>query len=204
MCFSATASYTASAALLLTSIVTLSKANTRQRMLAAMPLLFAIQQFIEGTSWQALNQGIQTQTSTYAYLFFVFVVWPLWIPVSIRSLCTNKRETKQLTIPILSGLVVALFAVVYLWYVTPKAFITCNSIRYIADLPSYVWIIGSIFYLIATITPFFIIKRKYFWLMGSTLAISYIASFLFYYQTMLSVWCFFAAFLSIFTLLIVW
>jgi len=204
MCFSATASYTASALLLLTGIVALSKSKSHMRMFAAIPLIFAIQQFTEGVTWQAIAKGESALTSTYAYLFFVFIIWPLWIPLATRSISSTNWELRLLTIPLAAGAFVAIFALVCAAYTTPIAAITCNSIHYVANLPTYAWTIGTIAYLIATITPFFIIQQRYFWLMGSALSISYIISFIFYQQTLLSVWCFFAALLSVLTLLLVW
>ncbi len=204
MCFSAAASYTASAALLLTGIVAMSKAKSRMRMFAAIPLLFAIQQFIEGITWQTLSKGGSALMSTYAYLFFVFIVWPLWMPLAVRSISTTKRELTLLNLPIAAGGFVAILALVYATYTTPLAAITCNSIRYISDLPTYLWNIGTVAYLIATITPFFIVQQRYLWLMGSALAVSYAISFIFYYQTLLSIWCFFVAILSVLILLLVW
>ena len=204
MCFSAAASYTASAALLLCGIIALNKAKSRMRMFAAIPLLFAVQQFMEGITWQAVSKGDSSPISTYIYLVFVFVVWPLWMPLAVRSISKTDRERMLLNIPLAAGGFVAILALVYAAYTTPLTVISCNSIRYIGDLPRYVWQIGTIAYLIATITPFFIIQRKQFWLMGSALAISYAVSFIFYYQVLLSIWCFFVALLSIFTLLLVW
>ena len=204
MCFSASISYTASAALLICGIATISKAKSHQRMFAATPFLFAIQQFIEGTTWQALYKGTSTTLGTYAYLFFVLIVWPLWIPLATRTISTNKREKLLLILPLIAGTFVALLALGALWYTVPQTEISCNSIRYIANIPSYIWITGMILYLFATITPFFIIRRRHFWLMGSALAISYLVAFIFYYKTLISIWCFFAALLSIFTLLLVW
>ncbi len=204
MCFSAAASYTASAALLLSGIIAMSKAKPRMRMIAAIPLLFAAQQFMEGITWQALAKGESAMMSTYAYLFFVFLVWPLWMPLAVRSASKTKHENSLLNIPIAAGGFVAILSLVCAFYTTPLAAITCNSIRYIPDLPPYAWKIGTIAYLIATITPFFIIQQRYFWLIGATLSISYIISFIFYYQILLSIWCFFAGILSILALLLVW
>ncbi len=204
MCFSAAASYTASAALLLTGAIAMSKAKPRMRMLAAIPLLFSAQQFLEGITWQALSKGESALMSTYAYLVFVFLVWPLWMPLAVRSLSTKKREIALLNIPIAAGGFVAILALVCIFYITPLAAITCNSIQYFTDLPPYAWKIGTIAYLTATIPPFFIVKQRYLWLMGATLAISYAISFIFYYPILLSIWCFFAALLSLLILLLVW
>ena len=113
MCFSAAASYTASAALLLSGVIAMSKAKPRMRMFAAIPLLFAAQQFIEGVTWQALSQGAPALMSTYAYLFFVFLVWPLWMPLAVRSISKTKREHTLLNIPIAAGGFVVILALVW-------------------------------------------------------------------------------------------
>lgn len=204
MCFSAAASYTASAVLLLSGIIALSKAKARTRMFAAIPLIFAIQQFTEGVTWQTLQAGGSALISTYAYLFFVFIIWPLLVPWAALSLSTSTRERKLLRLPLAAGGVVALLALVSALYITPITVITCNSIRYTADLPLAMGALGTIAYLIATIGPFFIVQQRHFWLMGSALTIAYLMSFIFYYQTLISVWCFFAALLSVLTLLMVW
>lgn len=204
MCFSATASYTASAALLITGLISLYKTKPRMRMIAAIPLLFSIQQLSEGITWQALSRGTSAQLSTYVFLFFVFIIWPLWVPLATRSIAHTAQERSLLNIPIVAGSYVAAFALLYASSIRPIAAITCTSIRYIEDLPIHLWGLGSIAYLIATITPFFIIRQRYFWLMGSALAISYVVTFILYHQTLISVWCFFTAILSILTLLIIW
>jgi hypothetical protein len=204
MCFSAAASYTASAVLLLCGIAAISKAKSRMRMFAAIPLIFSAQQFLEGVTWQALSRGESALISTYAYLVFVFLIWPLWMPLAARSISTTKRELTLLNIPLAAGGFVAIFALVCAAYTTPLAAITCNSIRYFTDLPPYAWKIGTVAYLIATITPFFIVQQRYLWLMGSALSVSYILSFIFYHQTLLSIWCFLAALLSILILFLVW
>ncbi|WP_420856726.1 DUF6629 family protein [Sulfuriflexus mobilis] len=58
MCFSATASFTASALLLPVGVYCLHEARQAKKpywLLAVMPLLFAIQQFLEGQRWLAVQ-----------------------------------------------------------------------------------------------------------------------------------------------------
>jgi hypothetical protein len=91
MCFSATASFVAGALLLPSGAATLAiawKKGQRQKLpLAAAPLLFGLQQTLEGMVWL----GIQTQpplattghpvgpvVAALAYLFFAYVFWPVW------------------------------------------------------------------------------------------------------------------------------
>jgi hypothetical protein len=57
MCFSAGASFGASAVLGAIGIVTLTKAKTTDQIpFASIPLLFAVQQAVEGTLWIGLTQ----------------------------------------------------------------------------------------------------------------------------------------------------
>jgi hypothetical protein len=56
MCFSATASFGAAVVLGTIGIVAMSKAGTKpQRLLAAIPLIFAVQQVTEGLIWLSVD-----------------------------------------------------------------------------------------------------------------------------------------------------
>lgn len=203
MCFSATASFSASALLLLCSIVTLKKATKAQRMFAAIPLIFAIQQFLEGRVWQSITAGFDPLSYAYGFLAFVFLVWPIWIPLSIIQMAPSAQEKKRLRFPLIAGIVIALITLAYLGIKTPSVLIACGHLRYTAAINPMLWIPGSILYLIATITPFFMVSIPRMAVMGTILALSYGVSFWFYFQNILSVWCFFAAILSAFILLII-
>jgi hypothetical protein len=202
MCFSASASFTAAAVLLLCGIAALIKAKKNQQYFAAIPLLFAVQQFIEGTIWQSITAGTSAQLATYAYLTFVYVVWPNWVPFSINAMSSTASEKRALFLPMIAGIAISILAISYLVVTTPVAAATCNNITYVADVPKWLWLPGSALYLFATIAPFFICKIKHLWLMGVGLAISYAATAIFYHAAILSVWCFFAAVLSVFVFII--
>lgn len=203
MCFSANASFTASAFLLLCSILTLKRAQPKQRMLAAVPLLFSLQQFFEGLVWLGLSSNNYPTMAMYSYLFFVDIVWPLWIPFSIRYATTNKAEKKAVRIPIIAGFLIAAITIIGFFTLPPTtAQIEHHHIYYAVPLPYWLQIPTSLLYLIATLVPFFIVKQRYFTLMGTMLAISYILSLIFFYHYHLSMWCFFVAVMSIFMFLI--
>ena len=85
MCFSATASFTAAAVLALTGVISVASAPKKRWLLFALiPFLFSLQQFFEGVIW--INGG----GSGNFFLFFAFVIWPIWIPVSL--LLIEKKE----------------------------------------------------------------------------------------------------------------
>ena len=83
MCFSATASFTASALLTPVGLYALRRtyqSDPRYLALAAFPLLFGIQQAIEGGLWLALEGRATLSTSTTAlgFLFFAYLLWPIF------------------------------------------------------------------------------------------------------------------------------
>src|SRR5687767_5665806 len=102
MCFSAGASFGAGIVLTVIGTISIKKAgSSSQLFLAGVPLIFAVQQVSEGFLWLALSNpayAFLQQFTTYAFLFFAQVVWPLWIPLSMMMAEENKKRRKILTI----------------------------------------------------------------------------------------------------------
>ncbi len=196
MCFSASASFTASAVLLLCSIATLSRAKKNQYMLAMTPLLFSIQQFFEGMVWLGTTSGNNPTLAAYGFLFFI-ISYPIWIPLSIRQMSSTQSEKNATNPSLIAGILLAIVVIGYYGMATPIIQVLNNHISYTVGVPTSFWIPATILYLFATILPFFVIKNRNLWILGTLLALSYAVSFFFYYQTILSIWCFFVAIISI-------
>lgn len=81
MCFSAEASFAASAAICAVGTLSVARAkNARQLPFAAIPLIFSLQQAIEGVLWIALSNpeySAWQSKAMYAFLFFAQVFWPV-------------------------------------------------------------------------------------------------------------------------------
>ena len=91
MCFSATASFTLSAALVPAGLMCLrqaSKLGTNWTALAVCPLAFAIQQASEGVVWLGLSQSDPQLANMGAlgFLFFSHFFWLVWVPLSVYML----------------------------------------------------------------------------------------------------------------------
>jgi hypothetical protein len=87
MCFSATASFTAGATLSALGIATLTQIRSRRELLlGSFPLLFAIQQFIEGLVWLTIDQ---TSLNTINSLLTVqlFILCSRTMACSLSSIC---------------------------------------------------------------------------------------------------------------------
>ena len=200
MCFSATASFTAAGILGVIGAATLSKAKPHYHMLAAIPLLFATQQLFEGFLWLSFSQPLFTpfaQIFIYGFLWFAFAVWPLWIPLSVIFTQTTPTKRSLLFGSLFAGVIATLALVFFVLKSGATASIMNHHIFYHVNIPEQLWIPVSLLYLAATIAPFFIASIKSAKIFGTLLAISYTVSIYFYYDTMTSVWCFFAALLSI-------
>jgi hypothetical protein len=199
MCFSAAASFTSAALLTVIGALTIKtvKAKT-QLMLALVPLFFAIQQASEGLVWLSLQQEAYASLqhlATYLFLFFAYIVWPAWIPLSVWLL--EKDKTRKQIIRFLAiggGLVSGYLASLLIIYpVAPT--ISNDNIVYAHDMPAYLtW--GYLLYTIPVIVPWFVSSIRYFWVFGVSVGAALLASYFFWHHAYGSVWCFFAALLS--------
>ena len=87
MCFSAGASFGASALLLGVGIGTIKKTqSSRMLAFASVPILFGVQQLSEGILWLSFTNPelVSWQnTSILIFLLFALVIWPVWTPFAV-------------------------------------------------------------------------------------------------------------------------
>ena len=84
MCFSATASFTAGAILVTAGVLTLRHVQSKSTFpFACIPLLFGIQQIVEGIVWTSFGSPILHTVATYVFVMFSHVLWPSFVPFSI-------------------------------------------------------------------------------------------------------------------------
>lgn len=91
MCFSANASFAASAFLVPAGLYCLKEARQIEKpywLFAVMPLLFGIQQLTEGQLWLALAAEDEAAQHSYAlgFMFFSHFFWLFWIPLVCYAL----------------------------------------------------------------------------------------------------------------------
>lgn len=198
MCFSAQASFIAGGGLVLLGGATLAIAKKENKMLATFPLLFGIQQISEGIQWLNLNAGTTSHAAGYFFLFFALIVWPLYVPIFVFIL-DKKRIIKWF---ILLGLSVAVYFA-YLMLAEPIVISITNScIRYNFNSP----LEDSVFfvYLTAIFGSLFMSSHKAFRWYGAAALIFAAISWIYFTLTFTSVWCFFAAVLSVIFLIYVY
>ncbi len=107
MCFSAEVSFTAAAILLpagVAAVLRAYKTDRRYIPIASLPVLFGLQQALEGAVWtSAGNQDMVAQFSL-AYMFFSWLAWPVWTPFSVYFLEPARRRPLFVILAILGGI----------------------------------------------------------------------------------------------------
>ena len=89
MCFSATASFTAGAALLAVGAYTMRQvARQAELPYASIPALFGVQQLVEGALWLTLPDGDAhlNDILTHIYALFSHILWPIFVPVAVLKI----------------------------------------------------------------------------------------------------------------------
>lgn len=200
MCFSAEVSFGASAVISTTGALTLKKSKTKgQKLFAMIPLMFGIQQFMEGCLWIALkNKGYAAleQIATYGFLSFAQLIWPVWIPLSIYAIEENPTRKKILAFTLVLGSMLFFLLGYRMAVYDVTAQIDNFHIFYtVGDFQSTNWWSG-IFYLLPAAVPFLISSTKQINILGILMIFMFVVAKIFYIKYMISVWCLFAALLS--------
>jgi hypothetical protein len=109
MCFSATADFAGSVVLGAVGVATLREVkNRRELLLAAMPCLFAVHEFIEGFVWLGLDGDLSQRVmhdAGAAYVLYAQGLLPFVLPLSVFLIEPTKRQrNRMLGFVILGGL----------------------------------------------------------------------------------------------------
>jgi hypothetical protein len=203
MCFSATGSFTLATVLAAVGVASIARAPTpSHRMFAAVPLIFAAQQAMEGVVWVTVGDpahGMLQRFAVMSFLGLALIVWPIWLPVALRRIEREPTRRRILAALAWFGVGVAVCAGVLLARWQPVAVVAHRSIRYdragTTDVPRDLLVLLA--YVIPTIGPFFVSTVTLARLIGVALVLSLVAATIVERDAMTSVWCFFAAMLSV-------
>ena len=207
MCFSATASF--AGGVIITSIGAAAirkNSEPSQRLFAAIPMLFGLQQVAEGFVWLALQspgQDLLLKVSAYIFLIIALVVWPTMLPLAVLQMEKLEPRRRMLYVSLATGMAVSLCFVIYILMFKMTAQISSYHILYAIDYPQQIASLGAIAYIIATIPPLFVSSKKGMGLFGIIIVLSYCVTRFFYGEYLISVYCFFAALASVVILQIV-
>ena len=113
MCFSATASFAGAAVVGGIGVATLTQVRGRRELvLGALPMGFAVHQFLEGVTWMRLGSGTTAMLDDWSVRLWVIYAWsllPLWLPLGVRLIEPDPRRRRVLDALVVVGVLDLLY-----------------------------------------------------------------------------------------------
>jgi len=205
MCFSAEASFTAAALLLPAGALSIWKAYRTDRRyvpICALPMLFGLQQLLEGFVWIGGESGDLdlVKLSSLAYMFFSWLAWPIWVPFSTYFIEPPHRKPLYLVFAIAGAV---LGAGQYLPYLVHDSWLEVRfldaAIVY-GNIELFDFLFAREFtyaiYLSIIVLPPLLSTRSEIRVFGVLVAIAFAVTYLFFSFAYISAFCFGGAMIS--------
>jgi hypothetical protein len=197
MCFSAEVSFTAAVVLGGVGVAVITKVrDIRELPLAAVPLVFAAQQAIEGYLWRTVPDG-RDHSLWPANLFatIALIIWPLLIPAAIALVERDVVRRLAMLVLLPAGIGVAVNYAAIMLIHPYRAWPVGHSLTYVNNHPISPVMLGL--YVVCACLPPLLSSSRALQLFGVIVITGLAITFAAFYESFLSVWCFFAALASI-------
>jgi len=206
MCFSATANFVGSGVLGAVGVVTLTRVKHRRELLfAALPVLFAVHQFIEGFVWLGLDGDLSPAVAHdmgAAFMLYAQGLLPFLLPLSVFLFEPNGESRRRMVPFLVLGGATTLYI---LWALTAfplQLYVKGNSIVYANQATNNLTV--AVLYVIATCGSLFFSKIRMMVVFGAAnLAILLVVMEVKRYA-FTSLWCAYAAVASVIILGYFW
>lgn len=208
MCFSASASFTASAFLIPTGIYCVIEAKKRNETylpLASLPLFFGIQQGFEGFVWLNIVSENTIAVTNFAlgFLFFSHFFWLFWIPFSAFSL--EKKASLKNVLKYFTILGFFYGTLLYFPLIVNNDWLQIKVINHSIEYLTY-FLFNPIaphnfsfyFYALIILLPLIITSTKTLNFLGILLILAASITYFGFHYAFISVWCFMAAVVSLY------
>src|ERR1700689_3514781 len=198
VCFSATANFVGSGVLGAIGVVTLTKVKHRRELLfAALPILFAIHQFIEGFVWLGLD-GILSPAVAHnmgaAFMLYAQGLLPFLLPLSVLLFEPDGKGRRRMLPFVAIGVGTTLYILWALTAYPTQVYVRGNSIVYINQATNNTAV--AVLYVIATCGSLFFSKVRAMVLFGVANMAILLTVMAFKRYAFSSLWCAYAAIAS--------
>jgi hypothetical protein len=173
--------------------ITVSRTSRSDAPLASIPLIFSAQQALEGVVWLTGAEG-WGRLAAYTFALLAFCLWPLYTPLACWTSERSLGRRKAILALAILGAVVSAGAIFVLRRGLSIDF-TTHHIRYLPVqryAPAFDYV-----YALCAVGPLFLFKNIYIRIFGILDLASFGASMTLFHTGRYSVWCFFAAAISI-------
>lgn len=209
MCFSATVSYSAAAVLVTTGLYAVQQ--TRRLHLpywtwALVPVFFGVQQAFEGRVWQMLDAGDASAAVPFAlgFHFFSHFLWLWWLPLSSCLVESGKMRKRVIAGCAMFGVFAGtlVYSVMLAHPEWMSVAVRGYSIHYSFAVPYrssfHLWLTPAALYALTILVPLLSSSHRHIRIFGALAALSMVLAAEVYGYAYVSVWCFFAAVLSLY------
>jgi hypothetical protein len=199
MCFSAEASFVGAGVVGAVGVATLTQVKERKEiLLGALPLGFAVHQLLEGITWMRLDGAFDGHLRGWGVHLWVLYAWallPAWLPIGVRLIEPDERRRKWMIPLVVIGVALALLMVTQALQPAIEVRVLDSNLDYM--LPIDIGVFLAVPYILATcVSP---ILSSHRWIVifgiGNVLALS--AATIMKAADFSSIWCTFAAGLSV-------
>lgn len=197
MCFSAPVSFSAAAILGVAGAATLTRVRAPAELpLAAVPLLFAAQQTIEGFLWRTVPGGAD-HTAALATFFAIIglTVWPLLVPIAMALVEHQAPRRLAMLLLMPAGIGVSVNYAAILLVRPYRAWPVGHTLTYVNNHPISPVMLGL--YVFCVCLPPLLSSSRILNLFGGIVIGGLVVTVLAFYESFISVWCFFAALASL-------
>lgn len=200
MCFSATASFVGAGVIGAAGVATLTLVrDKRQLPFAALPLLFALHQALEGVTWLELEGSADAMLRGWGVHMWVMFAWallPIYVPWAVWLMERDEKRRKLLVVPLVVGGVLA----AYMFYLAIQPEIgvevLSHNLDYELGVPFSAALLAVPYVFATCFAPMMSTYRWVFALgLGNLIAMSIAA--IIKAADYSSIWCTLAAFLSL-------
>jgi hypothetical protein len=172
--------------------------------LAAVPIFFGLQQISEGFVWLGADPytgTIEARGASLVFLFFALAFWPFWFP--LLTAVMEPQPTRKRIFIALSVLATFWFWVLYFPLLTDQVLwvpkVVHHSVQYEYEVPIH-RLTGKpllrLLYFLSVALPPILGTENWGRIPGLVLGASALVAVAFFDYAFISVWCFFAAGLS--------
>lgn len=196
MCFSATASLVAGSTLTAGGVVLVRTTKRRAQLpIAAIPLLFGLQQLSEGVVWLSFGSAGIHAVATYTFSAFSHVLWPIFVPFAVLAVEGDPRRRRLLRGILTLGIGVGFYL---LFFVLKDGITTQVTGGRIAYRSPHLYLPAVLTgYVVATCFSGLVSSHPTLRLLGAVMLGSFAVAGVLFTTAFISVWCFFAAILSV-------
>lgn len=213
MCLSAEVSFGAAAFLIPAGAVTAASSMRRDRrylMIALLPSLFGVQQLVEGLIWTAGQEDDTARLNRYAlvYMFFTWIVWPIWGPMS--AYFAERGPRRHVVLPfVVAGAMLG--GLQFVPYFVHEGWLATTFLPWAVRYKDINLLDGLVprgvtyaIYVTVVIVPFLLVREWEIKVFGLLVAGVLVVTYMFFSYAYISVFCFGAAIASVYLLALMW